>query len=56
MGLKAFCLEMHKADTNFYLVPRLRMGGAIPPTCLCVINRDNFTFTFTLAGVEEKGV
>jgi hypothetical protein len=46
---------MHKADNDFHLVLRLRMGEAHSPACLCVIHRD-FTFTFLLAGVEEKGI
>ena len=46
---------MHKADTNFRLVLRLRMGEVHSPTCLCVIHSD-FTFTFLLAGVEEKEI
>jgi hypothetical protein len=54
--LVALSLGMHKADTDFHLVLRLRMGGAHSPTSFCVIYRDNFTFTFLLAGVEEKGI
>jgi hypothetical protein len=53
--LVALSLGMHKADTDFHLVLRLRMGEAHSPTCLCVKHRD-FTFTFLLAGVEEKGI
>jgi hypothetical protein len=53
--LAALSLGMHKADTDFRLVVRLIMGEAHSPTCLCVIHRD-FTFTFLLAGVEEKEI
>ena len=53
--LAALSLGTHKADTDFRPVLRLRKGEVHSPTCLCVIHRD-FTFSFLLAGVEEKGV
>jgi len=53
--LAALSLGRHKSDIDFRLVLRLRMGGVHSPTCLCVKHRD-FTFTFLLAGVEEKGI
>jgi len=49
----ALSLGTHKADTGFHLVLRLSMCGAHSLTNFCVIHRDNFTFTFLLAGVEE---
>ena len=49
-----FCLAWRSWDmrlnTLFYLVPRLRMHGAVPPLLICLlgIHRDNFTLTYRI--------